>query len=707
MATTIAAENAKQIREPMQVLIKMDVPGTDELNYHNLQDYKVSDGELTRDGMSMRKLADLQGDGFLLDGSCVLYDSTTPASEENGKIGARGVVSNRPDLYYLSVQVTTVGTVHDRVLTVSVNNCQRIKSGNTFYNYTGRSIQIPYSGDDEICFYASSQNVRVEVSQITAGTVFEITNENLVKATVSLRSDLSRTGQTLPESELNVEVYNDADILNAITDIPDDTPITYSAGYDGDMSDERQFYLSGQPEWKDGIVTLHAVDAIHFLDNRTIDGPETYKGLGRFCNVARNQLELAGVQFEDVPLVGEKVYDNVGGRWIVREDFDSREFLAFCNEKLNVTTKTGWISSSKALNFPVQFCYVDAGWPRMTFDSDRRIWKNTTSPHYEDVIIKKSDCGDIKQERDRTIGSITTNIRTIVKDDVSTPGDAQKVGSASWTYGVGASLTFDKYTPEWCIGIDLGPNKDNDEYQKLVAYNPNIPAFVTWNRMISILPASNNSSGNKVGYSPSWSSPYSDSGLIMPTSEVTQEQFGNASYNNAKYYTTFIPWDQTLNGWWYSWSGAVPQSQAGMWWYLIYAGVFDQDATQYDMDIFGTAYEANVEEKTYTNTWSGISLTESDQPVYGVIESVSIDDPDDIITLFPDVSLTRSFTSAHQNHGSFKWKGDPRLQPRDIVKFRDDTGSYFEDKWITIENITITHEAGGTYAEIEYREGEV
>ena len=52
--------------------------------------------------------------------------------------------------------------------------------------------------------------------------------------------------------------------------------------------------------------------------------------------------------------------------------------------------------------------------------------------------------------------------------------------------------------------------------------------------------------------------------------------------------------------------------------------------------------------------------------------------------------------------GKFKWKGDPRMQPRDVFRFHRLDGSY-ED--CTIETITLKHSGGGTVAEITYRLG--
>ena len=52
--------------------------------------------------------------------------------------------------------------------------------------------------------------------------------------------------------------------------------------------------------------------------------------------------------------------------------------------------------------------------------------------------------------------------------------------------------------------------------------------------------------------------------------------------------------------------------------------------------------------------------------------------------------------------GSFRWKGNPRMQPRDVFRFHRLNGEVIE---CTIESIELTHEGGGTYADISYREG--
>jgi hypothetical protein len=52
--------------------------------------------------------------------------------------------------------------------------------------------------------------------------------------------------------------------------------------------------------------------------------------------------------------------------------------------------------------------------------------------------------------------------------------------------------------------------------------------------------------------------------------------------------------------------------------------------------------------------------------------------------------------------GSFTFKGDPRMQPRDVFSFHRLDGNV---EICTIETITLTHESGGTKAEVTYRKG--
>ena len=58
--------------------------------------------------------------------------------------------------------------------------------------------------------------------------------------------------------------------------------------------------------------------------------------------------------------------------------------------------------------------------------------------------------------------------------------------------------------------------------------------------------------------------------------------------------------------------------------------------------------------------------------------------------------------------GSFTWKGDSRMQPRDVAAFHraepDKSGAEVVEL-ITLERISLIHEGGGTKAAVSYRMG--
>lgn len=64
----------------------------------------------------------------------------------------------------------------------------------------------------------------------------------------------------------------------------------------------------------------------------------------------------------------------------------------------------------------------------------------------------------------------------------------------------------------------------------------------------------------------------------------------------------------------------------------------------------------------------------------------------------------RHVLNESEKRGSFHWKGNPKMQPRDVFTFEHLDGSA---EVCTIETIEITHAGGGTSAEISYRVGVV
>ena len=122
-----------------------------------------------------------------------------------------------------------------------------------------RSVTLTFTPD-------SGSTGRIMVQSICAGVQISLTEENITSCVVTLRSDLSLDNPTWQESEIVYNVYWPNDIAEALSTLSDNTPLTYSAGYAGDMSPQRKFYLAEKVTQADNIITIKGVDASHLLE---------------------------------------------------------------------------------------------------------------------------------------------------------------------------------------------------------------------------------------------------------------------------------------------------------------------------------------------------------------------------------------------------------------------------------------------------------
>lgn len=679
----IDVQNSRQIRDPMDVLITMTLAADDiTMTYSGYSSAKVADGVLDRRNWSMRKLADLQGDGFPLDGTHVLYDSATIASRANGKLGVRSNVGQ-------SVTVTATGNKVMASVTIIVTGAGSVTYGGTTTPITGGSVTIPVlSTSITMTFNPANDTERIEISDIYPDNTFRVTNDNLIKATVSLRSDLSLFDQTLPESELNIEVYHGADVSEDVASIPADTPIIYQAGYEGDMSPARKFYVAGQVTWADNVLIIHAVDAVHFLDDVNIVAPVTEKDSDRFGNAARYVLQRAGVSFSDSSYSAS--WWSGAYRWIIPENTNARRFLAFLNQCFNITDDDAdLLEGSGTLNDVLQFAYIDAGIPTLrTYNSE--------GPR---ITIKENDCADVKKDIEPKTGTVNATWRKLITDDATTTeGKIAKVGSATFKKNVGASLNFDQYTYEWKIGLFVGRNYDNDVAKKMLS---KYGVFYGWGYMLDVVPG--RSTGEEGGgfYDAGISSPRVGDKLLI--GEIPQEEYRRYPDPGSIYsFSSFVPWSQPYNGWEYDEVAShLINNATQMWDVLKNADILDATAEAIDLDIYGFAFYTENQVKTYVVDPESRVYEYGEAPIIGRLAAKLLGGSP--IEIYPSKMLSIPMYRSNIK-GSFTWKGDPRLQPRDRVWFRRLDGSREE---VTLETITITHEGGGTSAEMTYRKGAI
>ena len=670
----IDVENAKQIRDPMDVLIKMEVPEEVNLTYSGYSSSsKVADAVLDERGWPMRILADLQGNGFQLDGSCQLYDPTVTPSATNGKIGVRGNIGQR-----LSITVTG---------DTNINGLSIVASGTDAVHYNGQTaalsdgqVIIPVGASSiTIEFDPLTSDTRAEVSTAMAGTSIQVTNDSIISCVVSLRSDLSIDNPTLPESEINIDIYNDVDIAEVVASIPDDTPITYSAGYVGDMSQERNFYVSGQVTWANNILSIHAVDAIHFLDKEI--GGRTSSKWGTSYDATPSfitamigyEIFNAGVAFSSAirgyyqGKTQTPVWQDYAEQ-VTTERENLRELIAFAMNVLRVKNITNDATSTKTLGTDTHnflFTYVDAGWPMLRTDNIIPAWE-----------INEDDCGEVQKKAEPKITRLDIAHKTERHTNYSY-GGGNIMGQVTLYQKGSAFVSFDNpivsgmtFGLKDVSNFGILPTDSNGRRNSNPKYD-----YVRLQRITGS--GGNYNAGSQVIDENTPQNLIDDNGGILFTQVVSW----NVPYSSAD-----------------NWAYDITSTEK-LWSFLKARGYIDSADESFNLDIFGNILDLGDEPLTFSTGVSGGTL-EIEESIHGKI-MISDKNSVELGEIYPQMAY-ESLLQRSNVTGSFTWKGDPRMQPRDVVNFHRLDGTVEE---ITLENITIHHEGGGTYAEITYRKG--
>lgn len=556
------------------------------------------------------------------------------------------------------------------------------------------------------------------------GTVTAFREDDIIRCVVSLRGDLSPINPTLPESEIEADIYA-ADVMGAvIADLPDETAITYKTGSKTSVywdSPTRYFYMDSA-SWENNILHIHARDQVHKLDEEIAPLYIGQKWEGQANNATSRSLQYLAWAMRDIIDGTPEGYGNI--EHFFYQSPSNYEGTSTSGDQVNSLLERGTRREmiAKMMNicrfdFPenflqsnyyhdsFRFTYVDAGSPLFYLEKDY----GTT------VTINEEDCGDIKEEREKNIEQYNFKIADILQlsgETVIPPG------SSYWTQTIKA---------EGCSGVVKKQKYISLEYSGLI--DQFYVAMTTGdNSYISIWAKTTKETGiarsrpynTQFGVGDAWKTWLQEHKYGM---WLIDEDVSNNALNNTKFDFVNLSgnrWYDKETSWYIN---GVEQTIAQMWQYLITNGYITADAESVTFDIHAVAHAITDEtiQKVRTGR-NGIVENVDGLAWIGEMYAINYNTPRERIKILPDMGLNQ-MARRQTVTGSFVHRSIAELQPWSHINF------YFIEKILTDENeitltdengkelkiggyekrtvetITTTHERGGSISEITYRRG--
>ena len=564
------------------------------------------------------------------------------------------------------------------------------------------------------------RNIEI-VLTLADATTMTFTEDDILRCVLSLRSDLSIENPTLPESEIEVEIYSETFTSDMAADLPDETSITYRCTYSTNGSvptwGALRYFYTDNVEWNNNVLKIHARDQVHKLDEElpAIYIGQRWKGLENrantrslyylymaFCDAVNGVAQggfLVGDVIEHLSIPGFGNYEGTSTSGdncdVIMERMTRREFIAKMMNLCRFDFESGYISrSSFYLN------YVDAGIPKLS----------TTKPTYN-FSVYEEDCGNLQESRPKNVSQYNFKIRDVWASSNESAqysfGESAVMdgASASVIAANGMSLSYRNYSDWWEPGFEFLPTPSKPEFG----------FFGLWWYVFA----------DSYFYR---ARPYQSTIDLSNISQLRQYRYGywlldNDAQNNPFNFARF-DYINFADGTWNTPFGGDSKSPAQRWQKFIDYELVDPSATNETLQMSGFYYDLTNEQVYPVATGkNGTVETPSDFVWNGVVYVVSTDNVRRQ-KIFPDVAL-QNLAKRSQLGGSFVHRGEPNWQPRDYFRFyfiernllsgggdqlTDENGNEFLISGYelrTVETITTTHEKGGTYSEITYKRGTI
>lgn len=379
--TTINEENRKTLRKSMKVVC--DFQETDEAPT-SLTPIGIAAEYVGVAGVNSLldniSVMDLAGDGFLNDGVAEpMY--TQSDTYRYGYISEDVAQADGSFLTPFGVEISSANNWD--TVTLEIANERGEKE-------TQQITPTWLGGTTTIYIDRWEPGSRAYLLSVHLGKYWRWDNSTLLGVNLDLRGVNTQIGGELEVSSIEIQAYEPNDYTDVIGRIPIGAPIRYMAGYYGDMSEIRKFYLSEAVSWNNNVLTVHGQDATMLVEDDIVEwrsyNISANSGVPYFVTL-RLRAALANIDYKEV---GSYPTDkrSPAAQEVYFESVSPREMLSLYT---NIMRDVTYLRAT----------YVDAGIPTLTLGDN-----------FSNFVIYDDEISDLNIIVEQNINTIKANLAT-------------------------------------------------------------------------------------------------------------------------------------------------------------------------------------------------------------------------------------------------------------------------------------------------------
>lgn len=367
---TIAEENLKPVRRRLDVFCGIDesleVPESISIthcksDFHNIK--------WTQIGLRT-PVMDLAGGGFKADGNAI----PVPASEIEGlNIGMISEAVTNEGGYFKTGEAPNITIKIPRSSDYYYVTIHTHCSSGKYVRYYKDALNSRDRRTIDFTFNRLAEgNSRLIIDRIVIGYSWTFGNDSLENVNLTLRGVETKIDKpSLQTSEINITAYSKEDISHPLSMISENSPIWYTAGYPGDMSPIRMFYMSQAATFSDNKISIRGEDATRFI-NDSFSGKfyrcPMWQTMYYYWNAIVDIIKSTGV---DVNIIGsfEKEDDRDPSAFSEWYGYNGSFLLPEMSKRDIIAQAVNCIRLSTNYK-DYRIDYVDAGIPTLTANRD-------------------------------------------------------------------------------------------------------------------------------------------------------------------------------------------------------------------------------------------------------------------------------------------------------------------------------------------------